>query len=88
MPNLDVLFFFYFNPRSLTGAKARSSSAPAPTVFQSTLPYGSEVLRGAVITSALFQSTLPYGSEHSNTNSIVIRYQFQSTLPYGSEQQY
>ena len=33
----------HFNPRSLTGAtQVRSSSAPAPKAFQSTLPYGSD----------------------------------------------
>ena len=87
MPNLDVLFFFYFNPRSLTGATAEILAEqaefaisihapsrerlrairwpPSLTVFQSTLPHGSDGLPNLELSAALirFQSTLPHGSD-------------------------
>ena len=55
------------------------------SLFQSTLPYGSD-LKGqtAFKTTGEFQSTLPYGSDGAG-NIIVDTYaKFQSTLPYGS----
>ena len=53
-----------FNPRSLTGATPGSTSLPSLTTFQSTLPYGSDMLVTAwFVMLLLFQSTLPYGSD-------------------------
>ena len=55
-------------------------------VFQSTLPYGSDVSEDIVLRKTpLFQSMLPYGSDVSE--DIVLRKTplFQSMLPYGSD---
>ena len=38
-------------------------------IFQSTLPYGSDIISPALMQAALFQSTLPYGSEYCFSNA-------------------
>ena len=61
-------FFFFsiknFNPRSLTGATKKLSALRSVAIFQSTLPYGSDLLLLLLLLiSSVFQSTLPYGSD-------------------------
>ena len=63
----------------------------ASVLFQSTLPYGSDSLTGAMIEVmyirqlSTFQSTLPYGSDSKNTSFVTNPASFQSTLPRGSD---
>ena len=56
-------------------------------LFQSTLPYGSDVIfRGMKDDRQReFQSTLPYGSDDESRATPAELTQFQSTLPYGSD---
>ena len=58
-----------FNPRSLTGASECWRTELARHEFQSTLPYGSDlILLIKIIIICQFQSTLPYGSDEVITN--------------------
>ena len=53
-----------FNPRSLTGATPAIMLSTRLAIFQSTLPYGSDLSsRPTRPTTIRFQSTLPYGSD-------------------------
>ena len=75
-----------FNPRSLTGATNRTvTKMRTQTSFQSTLPYGSDIINDFV------QSNEPYFNPRSLTGATARDRRcegnglFQSTLPYGSD---
>ena len=76
-----------FNPRSLAGATARIKAMLPITLFQSTLPRGSDGAGNNIVdTYARLQSTLPRGSDMSVLPGLSIQARFQSTLPRGSDQ--
>ena len=76
----------YFNPRSLTGATAQYPVGIVSSVFQSTLPRGSDKLKlPCTMLPIVFQSTLPCGSDQSREQGIISLLRFQSTLPCGSD---
>ena len=54
----------YFNPRSLTGATGIKPEFVGCSLFQSTLPHGSDTIRPKSLQQwRAFQSTLPHGSD-------------------------
>ena len=74
-----------FNPRSLTGATFVILAIPAIYSFQSTLPYGSDlVLLAHLIMSLYFNPRSLTGATHV-TRFKIFKPRFQSTLPYGSD---
>ena len=75
-----------FNPRSRMGATTRLDIMGEPTLFQSTLPYGSDLQQHVTFDHPFkFQSTLPYGSDTIRWYNRLMLETFQSTLPYGSD---
>ena len=85
MPNLDVLFFFYFNPRSLTGARPQKGPAVDLPLFQSTLPYGSESTLWSVYRLSPYFNPRSLTGANKCTTGTKSGAVFQSTLPYGSD---
>ena len=79
-------FLTNFNPRSLAGATPNFIVCYYTTVFQSTLPRGSDEFKDVNFYPSLkFQSTLPRGSDFCVNKVLVIAPKFQSTLPRGSD---
>ena len=74
-----------FNPRSLTGATADDAEGMFEELFQSTLPYGSDVKSyEEKITPMDFNPRSLTGATFLSMTENIGRL-FQSTLPYGSD---
>ena len=77
---------FNFNPRSLTGATARSGSATRKRMISILAPSRERPLmlkHGQAAT--LFQSSLPHGSDKRANLFSTVYTPFQSSLPHGSD---
>ena len=70
---ITTSFAYDFNPRSLTGATLPYAELDLLASFQSTLPYGSDVLqKRGTFRASRFQSTLPYGSDSCSFSPLWI----------------
>ena len=76
----------YFNPRPHTGATRFCIAHHSFILFQSTPPYGGDLMNLTTIRlTTIFQSTPPYGGDlYGDSHSSVFSL-FQSTPPYGGD---
>ena len=85
---LSCPVIYNFNPRSLTGATTTLSIGGLSTIFQSTLPYGSDIAGTGPHTKISISIHAPLRERRLQKSLLVPCRVFQSTLPYGSEPQH
>ena len=74
-----------FNPRSLTGATALSTSKLRVCTFQSTFPHGSDAASEMSADGKIISIHAPSRERHMDNSLTSNVIAFQSTLPHGSD---
>ena len=74
-----------FNPRSLTGATSAAELWTQQSVFQSTLPYGSDARMTGAVLQKQISIHAPLRERLLAHFTLPLTQEFQSTLPYGSD---